>query len=155
MPDGKSRILERHQFKGADFADQAEFIRKTCARFNVTFIGIDVSGLGIGVFQLVKQFRPDAVSYSYNVELKTRMVLKAQDVISKGRLEWDAGYTDIPASFMAIRKAMTASGRQATYQASRSEDASHADIAWATMHALLNEPLEGVTAANSGFMEIS
>ncbi|WP_261281012.1 hypothetical protein, partial [Serratia marcescens] len=28
---------------------------------------------------------------------------------------------------------------------SRSEDASHADVAWATMHALLNEPL---TAAN-------
>lgn len=154
-PDGKFRILERHQFKGADFDDQAKFIQKTCNRFKVDFIGIDVSGLGIGVYQLVKQFRPDAVAYSYNVELKTRMVLKAMDVIGKGRLEWDAGYTDIPASFMAIRKAMTPSGRQATYQASRSEDASHADIAWATMHALLNEPLEGATAANSGFMEIS
>jgi uncharacterized protein YjcR len=155
VPDGKFRILERHQFKGADFAEQAEFIRKTCARFNVAFIGIDVTGMGIGVFQLVKQFRPDAVSYSYNVELKTRMVLKALDVIGKGRMEWDSGYTDIPASFMAIRKAMTPSGRQATYQASRSEDASHGDIAWAAMHALLNEPLEGVTAGNTGFMEIS
>ena len=56
---------------------------------------------------------------------------------------------------MAIRKAMTPSGRQATYQASRSEDASHGDIAWAAMHALLNEPIEGVTAGNTGFMEIS
>ncbi|MBC0370870.1 terminase [Escherichia coli] len=27
------------------------------------------------------------------------------------------------------------------YEASRSEEASHADLAWATMHALLNEPL--------------
>ncbi|BDZ87314.1 TPA: terminase [Escherichia coli] len=36
---------------------------------------------------------------------------------------------------------MTSSGRSATYEASRSEEASHADLAWATMHALLNEPL--------------
>ncbi len=36
---------------------------------------------------------------------------------------------------------MTSSGRSATYEASRTEEASHADIAWATMHALLNEPL--------------
>ena len=40
-----------------------------------------------------------------------------------------------------IRKTMTSSGRSATYEASRSEEASHADLAWATMHALLNEPL--------------
>lgn len=151
---GKFRILERHQFKGADFAGQADFIRKTCERYNVTFIGIDTSGLGVGVYQLVKQFRPDASAFSYNVELKTRMVLKAQDVISNGRLEFDAGHTDIAASFMAIKKTMTASGRQVTYQAGRSEDVSHADLAWATMHALYNEPLEGTTAANSGFMEI-
>ncbi len=43
---------------------------------------------------------------------------------------------------MAIRKTMTSSGRSATYEASRSEEASHADLAWGdTMHALLNEPL--------------
>lgn len=155
VPGGKFRILERHQFHGADFAAQADFIRRTCERFHVAFIGIDVTGMGIGVYQLVKQFRPDVVSYSYNVELKTRMVLKALDVMGNGRLEWDSGHTDIAASFMAIRKAMTPSGRQPTYQASRSEEASHGDIAWATMHALINEPLEGTTAANSGFMEIS
>ncbi|WP_043615189.1 terminase ATPase subunit family protein [Chromobacterium violaceum] len=152
-PGGKFRILERHQFKGADFAGQAEFIRQTCARYEVTYIGIDTSGLGVGVHQLVKQFRPDAQAFTYNVELKTRMVLKALDVISSGRLEFDAGSTDIAASFMAIKKTMTASGRQVTYQAGRSEETSHSDIAWATMHALFNEPLEGATAANSGFME--
>lgn len=153
-PGGKFRILERHQFKGADFAAQAEFIRKTCDRYNVTFLGIDTSGLGVGVYQLVKQFRPDAVAFTYSVELKTRMVLKAQDVISNGRLEWDAGSNDIAASFMAIKKVMTPSGRQATYQASRSEDLNHADLAWATMHALYNEPLEGQTTANTSIMEI-
>jgi hypothetical protein len=38
---------------------------------------------------------------------------------------------------MSIRKTMTSSGRSATYEASRTEEASHADFAWATMHALL------------------
>lgn len=154
VPGGPFRILERHQFKGVDFAAQAEFIRKTCARFNVTYLGIDTSGLGVGVYQLVKQFRPDAVAITYNVELKTKMVLKALDVISNGRLEFDAGSNDIAASFMAIKKTLTPSGRQVTYQAGRSEQTSHADLAWATMHALFNEPLEGATTVNTGFMEI-
>lgn len=154
VPGGPFRILERHQFKGADFAAQAEFIRKTCARFNVAHLGIDTSGLGVGVYQLVKQFRPDAVAITYNVELKTKMVLKALDVISNGRLEFDAGNNDIAASFMAIKKTLTPSGRQVTYQAGRSEQTSHADLAWATMHALFNEPLEGATTVNTGFMEI-
>ena len=154
VPGGKFRVLERHQFKGADFAAQAEFIRKTCERFHVAYIGIDTTGLGVGVFQLVKQFRPDAVGFNYNPELKTRMVLKALDVIGNGRLEWDAGSTDIAASFMAIKKTITPSGRQVTYQAGRSEDVSHADIAWATMHALFNEPLEGATHTNRSIMEI-
>lgn len=148
------RLIERHQFRGSDFAAQAEFIRKTCVRFNVAFLGIDASGLGAGVYQLVKQFRPDAVAFVYNVELKNRMVLKALDVIGSRRLAFDAGMTDVVASFLAIKKTMTASGRQATYQAGRSEETSHSDIAWATMHALYNEPLEGATAANTSFMEI-
>lgn len=50
---------------------------------------------------------------------------------------------------MAIRKTMTSSGRSATYEASRSEEASHADIAWATMHALLNEPLSAGSGMHS------
>ncbi len=34
-------------------------------------------------------------------------------------------------------------------KASRSEEASHADLAWATMHALFNEPLQGESANTS------
>jgi hypothetical protein len=82
-------------------------------------------------------------------------VLKGLSVIGKGRLEFDAGWTDLAQSFMAIRKTMTASGRKVTYEASRSEETGHADLAWACLHALDNEPLEGVTANNTGFMEFS
>ena len=150
---GNFRILERIQFHGSDYEAQARVIFETCQRYNVAYIGIDVTGLGSAVHQLVSKQRPDAVALQYSVELKTRMVLKALNVLHHGRLEFDAGHTDIAASFMSIRKTLTPSQRQVTYQAGRSEETSHADIAWATMHALYNEPLEGVTAANSSFME--
>ncbi|HBT2547134.1 TPA: terminase ATPase subunit family protein [Klebsiella pneumoniae] len=138
---GKFRILERHQWKGMDFATQAESIRQLTEKYNVEYIGIDATGLGIGVFQLVRSFYPAAHDIRYTPEMKTAMVLKAKDVIRRGCLEYDVSATDITTSFMAIRKTMTSSGRSATYEASRTEEASHADVAWATMHALLNEPL--------------
>ena len=146
-PGGKFRILERHQWKGMDFAAQAKNIEDLTKRYVVEYIGIDATGIGQGVFQLVQQFFPAAREIRYTPEVKTAMVLKAKNTISSGRLEYDTGHTDITASFMAIRKTMTASGNRSTYEASRSEEASHADVAWATMHALLNEPL---TAANGG-----
>ena len=151
---GKFRMIERHQFKGMDFAAQAEAIRKITERYNVTYIGIDVTGLGQGVYQLVKQFFPNVFAFSYNPELKMRLVLKAKDVISNRRLEFDAGWTDVSASFMAIKKTTTPSGQQITFKAGRSVEVSHADVAWATMHALANEPLEGATETNQSMMEI-
>lgn len=154
VPGGKFRVIEKHQLKGNDFEGQAEFIRKVTERFNVTHIAIDTSGLGQGVYQLVKKFFPAVRGISYSVEVKVAMVMKAQSVIRAGRLEFDAGWTDLAQSFMAIRKAMTASGRQFTFEASRSEEVSHADMAWACLHALFNEPLEGATSTNQSRMEI-
>tara|TARA_Y100001949_G_scaffold163033_3_gene156595 strand:+ start:7735 stop:9519 length:1785 start_codon:yes stop_codon:yes gene_type:complete len=154
VPGGKFRVLERHQFRGMDFAAQAEAIRRVTLRYWVTYIGIDMTGMGSGVAQLVKQFFPNLTTFSYSPEVKTRLVLKAYDVIHKGRLEFDAGWTDLASSLMAIRKTTTASGRQMTYTAGRTDDTGHADLAWALFHALHNEPLEGMTAQNTSFMEI-
>jgi hypothetical protein len=50
------------------------------------------------------------------------MVIKAKDVISKGRLEFDAGATDLAQSFMSIKKTLTASGQHVTYKADRNEE---------------------------------
>lgn len=153
---GKFRILERHQWKGMDFATQAESIRQLTEKYYVEYIGIDATGLGIGVFQLVRSFYPAARDIRYTPEMKTAMVLKAKDVIRRGCLEYDVSATDITTSFMAIRKTMTSSGRSATYEASRTEEASHADVAWATMHALLNEPLTaGSGQATSSILEFN
>lgn len=154
-PGGKFRVLERHQWRGMDFEAQAEAIRKITERFNVTYIGIDTTGLGQGVYQIVQKFFPQARAFNYSVEVKTALVLKALSVIGKGRLEFDAGWTDLASSFTSIRRALTASGRSVTYEAGRKEETGHADLAWATMHALINEPIEGLTPVNSGFMEFS
>lgn len=154
VPGGKFRVLERHQFRGMDFAAQAEFIRQVTQRYWVTYIGIDATGMGSGVAQLVRQFFPNVTTFSYSPEVKGRLVMKTWDVIHKGRLEFDAGWTDMASSMMAIRKTMTASGRQMTYTAGRTDETGHADLAWALMHALHNEPLEGQTAQNTSIMEI-
>lgn len=154
VPGGKHRVIEKHQWKGMDFEAQASAIKKMTERYNVTYIGIDITGIGEGVYQLVKKFFPHVTTFQYSPVVKGRLVLKAYDVISKGRLEFDSGWNDMAAAFMAIRKTLTASGRAPTYEASRSEEISHADIAWATMHALQHEPLEGGSVANSSAMEI-
>lgn len=153
---GKFRVIEKHQWTGMDFAAQAEAIRKMTERYNVTYIGIDATGLGEGVYQLVKQFYPAVVAFKYSIEVKQRLILKMQDVIRRQRLEFDAGWTDLAQSFMAIRKTLTASQRYVTYVADRNDEVSHADIAWATMHAIYNEPLESLGGANSnsGYMGV-
>lgn len=146
---GRFRILERHQWKGMDFAQQAESIRELTQKYTVEYIGIDATGLGQGVFQLVRSFYPAAREIRYTPEMKTAMVLKAKDTIRRGCLEYDVSATDITQSFMSIRKTMTSSGRSSTYEASRTEEASHADLAWATMHVLINEPLTAATGEQS------
>ena len=154
-PGGKFRVLERHQFKGNDFEAQAEVIRKITQRFNVAFIGMDTTGMGQGVYQIVQKFFPAVKGYQYSVDVKSRLVLKAQSVIRKGRLEFDAGFTDLAQAFMAIKRVMTASGRQVTYDAGRNEVTGHADLAWACMHAMDNESLDGETSSSQSIMEIS
>lgn len=148
--EGKHRVLERHRLKGRDYEAQAEFIRGVTRRYNVTFIGIDTSGLGEAVAQLVAKFFPTVTRYRYTPEIKSRLVMQAQQIINKGRLEFDAGWADLAGSFMAIRRELTASGRQMTYTAGRNGQTGHADLAWATMHALHNEPLDGPADHGTG-----
>ncbi|MFM5811239.1 terminase ATPase subunit family protein [Aeromonas veronii] len=152
VPGGKFRVLERHQWKGMDFAAQAEAIRQMTIRYNVAYIGIDTTGIGEGVYQNVKVFYPAVTAIQYNPSVKIRMVMKALDVMNKGRLEFDSGWNDLAAAFMSIRRGVTA-GKMPTFESSRSEEVSHGDIAWATMQALLHEPLAGANGTNTSMME--
>ncbi|WP_342221614.1 terminase large subunit domain-containing protein [Candidatus Fukatsuia endosymbiont of Tuberolachnus salignus] len=150
---GKFRVLERFQWHGMDFSEQARHIQTLTERYNVSYIGIDDTGLGRSVTQLVRQFFPAVQAIHYTVEMKTDLIYKAKDVITSGRLEFDAGAMDIAKAFMSIRKTLSASGQRATYVTNRAEGTSHGDVAWAIMHALFNEPLAGITVNNSSFME--
>ena len=141
-PTEKFRLLEKMRLRGLDFAGQAAKIIEQLGRYNVGFIGIDTTGVGAAVWQLVVQKFPMAKRFDYNVALKTSMVLKAKNVFTSGRFEYDNGAQDVLQSFMAIRAELTGSQRQITYVASRAGDTGHADLAWAIMHALYNEPLD-------------
>ncbi|MBJ2219592.1 terminase large subunit domain-containing protein [Pseudomonas sp. MF7453] len=139
-PGGKFRILEKHSWRGHSFTYQSAQVKKLCERFNVQHIGIDITGVGYGVFDLVRDFFPRATPIHYSLETKNTLVLKAQDTIQGRRIEWDASWNDIAAAFLTIKRGATTSG-QITYSASRTDATGHADIAWAVMHALAHEPL--------------
>ena len=148
---GVFRIVDKQSFNGLDFDGQAQKIREFCGIYNVANIAIDATGIGQAVYDLVRQFYPRAKKIIYTVEAKNEMVLKAKQLIHHGRLQWDAGWTDIAHAFLTIHQAQTGSGRQVTYKASRTATTGHADLAWATMHALINDPLgEIATAGFSG-----
>ena len=154
-PGGVFRVLERHQFKGMDFEAQAREIKKITQRYHVAYMGIDTTGIGQGVYQLVRKFFPQARAYNYSVEVKTRLVLKAKSVITARRLQFDAGWVEMAHAFLSIKRVLTGSGRGVTYDAGRNEKTGHADLAWAVMHALDNEPLDGHASGHRNIMEMS
>lgn len=147
VPGGEFRILERHQLRGLDFEQQAEFIKAVLSRYSCTYLGIDAQGVGAGVYQLLA--KPGAMpgcsvaKIEYSLEVKAQMIMKAQNVIRRGRLKFDTAMLDIVSAFVSIKKTLTTSGRNVTFKAGRGGDDGHADLAWATMHILMNEPLDG------------
>ena len=151
-PGGKFRVVERHKWVNKSFTWQAEEIKKLCAKYNFTYMGIDVTGPGMGVFDTVKNFYPAATPIHYSVGSKTRMVLKAQEVIGANRVLWDAEETTIAHAFLTIRRTTTPGG-QMTYAANRTDATGHADVAWAIMHALDHEPISHDHAA-TGCVEL-
>lgn len=152
------RLLEKLFVNGQDFEAQAAAIKALCGRYNVVHIGIDSTTIGQGVFQMVRRFFPAAREITYSVEVKTRMVLKAKQLIGKRQFEFDAGSSDVALAFMSIKKTATASGRQMTFQAGRSKETGHADVAWAVMHALdkleFTDFDQATGGTGGGFVEI-
>ncbi|MNH79289.1 Terminase-like family protein [compost metagenome] len=149
---GKFRVIWKEQFRGSDFTEQALVIEAMTKRYNVTKIDIDRTGLGNAVLQLVKHFFPMARGHLYDPMVKTRLVHKALNVISRKRLEYPATWQDMTSALMSIRRTLTNKGRHLTYEAPRTKASGHGDLAWALFQALDNEPLEasiGVTGTQS------
>ncbi|WP_449867126.1 terminase large subunit domain-containing protein [Novosphingobium huizhouense] len=147
-PGAKFRVLEKRRLKGLDFAGQAEAIREFTRKYNVTKIAIDTTGVGKAVEQLVRQWFPTVAAINYSPHVKAQMVYKAKNVIANRRLEFDAGWLDVMASFMAIKPEVTKGG--ITFTAGRAGHVGHADLAWAIMHALFFEPLDANELGQGG-----
>lgn len=154
---GKFRLLEKHTWNNMPFEDQVKEIIKLLKRFNVEYMGVDTSGIGRGVFELIQKKFPRSTPIVYSIETKNRLALKAQSIFRQRRFEFDASLHEVVASFTSIRK--TTTGKQTTYDSGRSQQTGHADIAWAIMHAFDNEPLtaalleEGDLSTGQSFME--
>lgn len=147
---GKFRILDKYKLNDLDFQGQADFIKKICQLYNVVDISIDTTGHGQAVFEIVRRWFPAARKIEYTVASKTALVIKAQSLFRNGRVEFDAGWVDLMQAFIAVRPALTGSGKGVTYIAARNGQIGHADIAWACMHAFSNEPLDIAVAAKGG-----
>ena len=141
IPGEKFRVLEKHHWKDHSYIWQAERIKELIGKYNFQYIGIDTTGPGIGVLDIVRNFFPLATPIHYSIPTKTLLVQKAKAVIEGKRLEYPAEWNDVSHAFLTIRQVSTGSG-QMTYSAGRTQITGHADVAWAIMHALINEPLD-------------
>ncbi|AEY01489.1 phage terminase ATPase subunit [Oceanimonas sp. GK1] len=137
------RVLEKHHWRGLNFQHHVAEIAKLFKRYRVTYIGVDITGIGAGVFDLLKTKYPrEAHAIHYSVESKNRLVLKMIDVVEAGRISWDREHKDIPLAFMAIKRTTTGSGNAMTFKAGRDATTGHADAFFAISHAVINEPLD-------------
>lgn len=140
-PQEKWRVLKHISYNGQSFTYQANRIKEIVDTHNVKWIGIDVTGIGYGVFEHVANFYPRATPIAYSVQTKTELVLKAMGEVENQRLQYSAGDKQITQAFMMITKSVTPGSSQITYAANRSNTTGHADVAWSIMHALNYEPL--------------
>ncbi|WP_067042879.1 terminase large subunit domain-containing protein [Moritella sp. JT01] len=140
-PDDKFRLLESLNLSGNDFETMASEIKELTLKYHVVHIGVDTTGMGLGVFELIQKFFPLAMPIHYNPHNKNKMVIKALNVIGKKRFEFDENSVMVASSFINIRKKVV--GDQISYATNRTAATGHADIAWAIMHAMIYEPLSG------------
>ncbi|CAG0906419.1 unnamed protein product [Cyprideis torosa] len=128
QPGGKFRILEKYSWHGMTFEYQAKQIENLTERFNVKEIGIDVTGMGDGVFERVQGFFRRAKAIHYSPATKAELVTKGIDVFENKRIEYDAGWTDLMKAFLTIYATSTENGT-VTYKAKRTAETGHADVA--------------------------
>ncbi|MCG7586365.1 terminase large subunit domain-containing protein, partial [Photobacterium sp. OFAV2-7] len=139
----KFRVLEKHYWRGLNFQHHVAEIKKVFQRYNVTYLGMDTTGIGAGVYDLLSaEFPREVAPIHYSNDTKNRLVLKMIDAVEAKRLQFSIEEQDIASAFMAIKRAATNSGNMMTFKAERSDLVGHADAFWAISHALINEPLD-------------
>ena len=75
---GEFRVLARYKWVDKSFTWQAERIKELTDKYNFVHIGVDTTGPGMGVFDIVKAFFPAVMPIHYSVQAKTALVLQGQ-----------------------------------------------------------------------------
>lgn len=151
-PDGVFRVLRVETWHGFNFRWQVERIKEFFARYRITHLGIDNTGIGNSVCELVQEFaRRVVMPITYGVNSKNQLVSKMIDLVEQKRMQWDREDRGIAASFMAIRHTTTSKGGAMTFVADRSAETGHADKFFAIAHAAICEPINNTRKRKSGW----
>ena len=136
------RVLAIFYWQGMNWKHQAKLIEDLTKRYRFTYIGIDTTGIGHGVYEMVQDFAPRQThSIHYSQQTKNQLVMKMIDVVDEERIQWDEEQKEILASFLSIRHTTTGKGGSMTFVADRTLETGHADAFWSIAHAVMNEPL--------------
>ena len=146
---GVHRFLERHRLKGADYDEQADFLLSFLDRYNVEGMEIDGTGIGDAVFKEVEKRFPLARKVVYSAPAKVNLVLQAQGMMKRKRIQFDAGWSDMTQSFISIRGDSTRGGMP-TYSGGRNAQTGHGELAWSAMHSLAREPIGAIEGQTMG-----
>ncbi|MGR6871187.1 terminase large subunit domain-containing protein [Pseudomonas sp. HK3] len=140
----KHRILEKLTWNNVSWEYQRDEIEKLTKKYNVSFLGMDVTGIGSGVYELIQKIdgfsKHKIFPIKYSPQIKTDLVLRSLNIIKNKRLQYDQDNTSISAAFLTVKKQVT-NGGVITYASNRTAETGHADEAWAVMHALSGEPI--------------
>lgn len=134
------RLIKKSVWKGIRAPVQCGYIQADCDTFNIEYMEIDSTGPGFFVGDFVETFFPVVTRAQYSPEYKARLVQKAQSVIAQGRFQYCETDTNLALAFLTVHQATTDKG-VITYASSHNEKVGHGDEAWATMHAMMCEPL--------------
>ncbi len=135
--------METRRVQGLEFEEQARVIEEFTYRYNVEHVGIDVTGgNGEAVYQIVKRLFPAAIPYTFTLSSKRSLVLKMLQNNACLAVADHRAECELVAAFNAVRKVKHLAALSLTYL-HRARGISYGDLAWATMLAVINEPIGG------------
>jgi len=141
------RVIEKFNWFGEDYDDQAEKVIDLTTRYNVKHIAIDGNGVGAAVHarvekQLIGKMIP-VRKIDGNPSLKNFLVMQMRNFFRDQLLRFDKDWTDVFESYLAIRPK---AGRNIIlYETVRTSQTAHADFSWAIMYGLSYINLDGTT----------
>ncbi len=141
------RIIRSKTFNNQSINWQANIIKTWVKKYKAGFLGIDVTGIGEAVYNLIKNL-PKEVDwpltikrFTYDRTNKIDLILHVERIVAGRKLEFDHREKMILQSFLAIKAAITGAGRS-TIVADRKKGIGHADLFFAIAHLAYNYPIK-------------